>query len=49
MLKKYNKERKEVELTNSISIIYVPKTSCTNNVKWFDDSKLIRIDKIKNS
>lgn len=34
--------------SNSISVIYVPKTNgCKDNIKWFDDNKLLRkINKI---
>ena len=29
--------------SNSISVIYVPKTNgCKDNIKWFDDNKLLR-------
>lgn len=29
--------------SNSISVIYVPKTNgCKDNIKWFDDNKLLK-------
>ena len=32
--------------SNSISVIYVPKTNdCKDNIKWFDDNKLLRKNK----